>query len=224
VPVSVFVRKVVTKSGAHAVQIVTKHGREVTGIEHIGSAHTEKDLAVLVEVARERIRERTHEAGQEDLVIAREIEPASKLETIRILEELGLRAPSNSAIHRSLDRAARSGYRERISEACVSFRGVEELTLVLYDVTTLYFQIERKDDYRKPGLSKERRLEPQVVIGLLVDERGFPLQVHSFEGNTAETLTIVPMLDALRQVRGTRGGPSRTSPLFRRSPRPPRPG
>lgn len=249
-PVSVFVRKVVTKSGAKAVQIVTKHGREISGIEHIGSAHTDADLAVLVETAKERIREKTRQAGQgeldlglkdavtsssqavlrrsysrllfdtlagvyerlglaraveddevfRDLVIARVIEPASKLETIRILEELGLQAPSNSAIHRSLDRAAESGYRERISDACVSFRGVAELTLVLYDVTTLYFQIEREDAYRKPGLSKERRLEPQIVIGLLVDERGFPLQVHSFEGSTAETLTIVPVLDAFRRA------------------------
>lgn len=82
--------------------------------------------------------------------------------------------------------------------ACVAFRGTEQLTLVLYDVTTLFFQVEQEDDYRKSGLSKERRLEPQIVIGLLVDERGFPLQVHSFEGNTAETFTVVPVLDAFR--------------------------
>lgn len=242
-----FVRKVPTGSGATAVQIVTKQGREVVGVEHLGSAHTDTDLAVLIEIARERIRERARQAGQveldlgldaapaasrtvlrrsysrllfetlvgvygrlgfaaatgddvvfRDLVVARIIEPSSKLDTIRILDELGLKPPSNTGIHRCLDRAAKTKYRDEISKACVAFRGVEQLTLVLYDVTTLFFQVEREDDYRIPGLSKERRLEPQIVVGLLVDERGFPLQLHSFEGNKAETLTVVPVLDAFR--------------------------
>lgn len=242
---SVFVRKVKTGSGATAVQIVTKQGRQVAGIEHLGSAHTKTDLALLVDLARAKIRDRERLAGQaefdlgetpspvtqavllrsfsrllydtlasvyarlgftdavdddvfKDLVIARVIEPSSKLDTIRILDELGLNAPSNSGIHRSLNRAADEQYRNRLSRACVKFRGVEHLTLVLYDVTTLFFYAEREDDYRKPGLSKERRLEPQIVVGLLVDERGFPLQVHSFEGNKAETLTVVPVLDAFK--------------------------
>ncbi|WGD36674.1 IS1634 family transposase [Lysinibacter sp. HNR] len=133
-----------------------------------------------------------------DLVIARIIEPSSKLDTIRILDNLGLKAPSYSGIHRSLNQAAKGNYRDKFSAACVAFRGTEHLTLVLYDVTTLFFYVEQEDEYRKPGLSKERRLEPQIVLGLLVDEHGFPLQLHSFEGNTAETLTLVPVLDRFR--------------------------
>ena len=137
-----------------------------------------------------------------DLVIARIIEPSSKLDTIRILDELGVKPPSHTGIHRCLGRAAVAvaDYRDRLSEACVTFRGVEQLTLVLYDVTTLFFQVEQEDDYRIPGLSKERRWEPQIVIGLLVDERGLALQLHSFEGNKAETLTLVPVLDAFRRA------------------------
>jgi len=53
---------------------------------------------------------------------------------------------------------------------------------VLYDVTSLYFEVQEEDGYRKPGLSKERRLEPQIIIGLLVDKNGFPLGLQSFEG------------------------------------------
>jgi transposase len=67
---------------------------------------------------------------------------------------------------------------------------------LLYDVTTLYFEVQQEDGYRKPGLSKERRLEPQIVIGLLVDQSGFPLGLHSFKGNTAETKTILPVVKA----------------------------
>ena len=58
------------------------------------------------------------------------------------------------------------------------------LSLVLYDVTTLYFEIQEENNYQKSGWSKERRLEPQIIIGLLVDQRGFPFfQVENSEEN-----------------------------------------
>jgi hypothetical protein len=52
------------------------------------------------------------------------------------------------------------------------------------------------DGFREPGFSKERRLEPQITLGLLTDAVGFPLTVHAFEGNTAETTTMIPTLQA----------------------------
>ena len=52
------------------------------------------------------------------------------------------------------------------------------------------------DGFWEPGFSKERRLEPQITIGLLTDSSGFPLMVHAFEGNKAETTTIVPAVQA----------------------------
>lgn len=61
---SVFVRKVKTKSGATAVQIITKTGRQVTGIDHVGPAHTDTDIALLIDIAKRRIRERERAAGQ----------------------------------------------------------------------------------------------------------------------------------------------------------------
>src|SRR6266545_5815749 len=68
--------------------------------------------------------------------------------------------------------------------------------LVLYDVSTLYFETDQGDGFREPGFSKERRLEPQITIGLLTDASGFPLAVEAFEGNKAETATMVPTLTA----------------------------
>jgi transposase len=73
---------------------------------------------------------------------------------------------------------------------------------LLYDVTTLYFEIQEEDEYRKPGLSKEHRLEPQIIIGLLVDQYGFPLGLQSFEGNKAETKTILPVIEAFQAQHG----------------------
>src|SRR3954454_22747044 len=48
-------------------------------------------------------------------------------------------------------------------------------------------------------MSKERRVDPQVTVGLLTDRSGFPLAVHLFEGNKAETKTVVPVLTRFRE-------------------------
>ena len=72
--------------------------------------------------------------------------------------------------------------------------------MVLYDVTTLYFETDTGDGFRKPGFSKERRLEPQITVGLLTDSSGFPLTVRAFEGNKAETATMLPVLNAFKKA------------------------
>ncbi len=127
------------------------------------------------------------------MVLARLVEPTSKLDTIRVLDEIGDR---RAGLSHDLPPAARpmppssggSGSRA----ACAAHVGLGPATLVLYDVTTLYFETDEGDGFREPGFSKERRLEPQITVGLLTDVRGFPLQVHAFDGNTAETKTILP--------------------------------
>src|SRR6476619_5703534 len=50
------------------------------------------------------------------------------------------------------------------------------------------------------GFSKERRLDPQITLGLLTDASGFPLTVEAFEGNKAETATMLPVINAFKQV------------------------
>jgi Transposase DDE domain len=63
-------------------------------------------------------------------------------------------------------------------------------------VSTLYFETDQGDGFREPGFSKERRLDPQITIGLLTDAAGFPLMVEAFEGNKAETATMIPTITA----------------------------
>jgi hypothetical protein len=130
------------------------------------------------------------------LVLARLIEPTSKLATIRVLEEIGIVAPSYATINRRLPGYATDEWRQRLARACAAHVGLGPATLVLYDVTTLYFETDEGDGFREPGFSKERRLEPQITVGLLTDVRGFPLMVHAFEGNKAETKTILPVVQA----------------------------
>lgn len=129
------------------------------------------------------------------LVLGRIIEPTSKLDTVRVLEELGVGSPSRVTFMRCLKRAVTKDYRSQIATACYQHATrTGGLALVLYDVTTLYFETPREDGLRKVGMSKERRVDPQVTLGLLTDAGGFPLAVHLFEGNKAETKTLIPVL------------------------------
>lgn len=130
------------------------------------------------------------------LCIARIVEPTSKLDSLRVLSDLGVHHIDKNQLYRCLKRVIDREYRKTVSTLCFDQAVAGNLSLVLYDVTTLYFEVQQEDSYRKPGLSKERRLEPQIVIGLLVDQSGFPLGLHSFEGNTAETKTILPVIES----------------------------
>ena len=138
-----------------------------------------------------------------DLVIARVVEPTSLLDVDRVLAELGRTSASLSTRKRTLRRARAGGYRDQIAAACFEHaRTAGDVSLVLYDVTTLYFEADKEDDLRRVGYSKERRVDPQIVVGLLVDRCGFPLEIGCFEGNKAETLTIVPIVRAFQQRHG----------------------
>jgi hypothetical protein len=130
-----------------------------------------------------------------DLVLARIIEPVSKLDSIRVLEEAGVTPPSYRTIERRLPAYAQEEWRQRLSAACAAHARLGPASLVLYDVTTLYFETDQGDGFREPGFSKERRLEPQITIGLLTGQDGFPLMVSAFEGNKAETKTMLPVIE-----------------------------
>lgn len=73
---------------------------------------------------------------------------------------------------------------------------------MLYDVSTLYFETDTGDGFRKPGFSKKRRLEPQITIGLLTDETELavegkaPVKRNRFITLTDATKTVNHELEA----------------------------
>ena len=139
----------------------------------------------------------------EQMVLARLIEPTSKAQVPRVLGDLGLEPVSTRTLFRSLARAQERGYRESLSGALFEHVTASGgLALCLYDVTTLYFEAEREDDLRKVGYSKDRRVDPQVIVGLLVDRHGFPLRIGCWEGNKADTTTIIPVVEAFQAAHG----------------------
>ena len=134
------------------------------------------------------------------VVLARVVEPVSKADTLRVLDEVGVAGPSLRTIFRALGRCVKRDYRGLLASACLRHSTRSgPLSLVLYDVTTLHFEVEHEDRLRKVGMSKERRVDPQVQLGLLCDPSGFPLEVCCFEGNKAETKTLLPVLTAFTE-------------------------
>jgi hypothetical protein len=128
------------------------------------------------------------------LVLARIIEPTSKLDSLRVLAEAGVEGPSYATLKRHLPVYAQDSWRRGLAAACAAHAALGPASLVLYDVSTLYFETDTGDGFREPGFSKERRLDPQITIGLLTNAAGFPLTVQAFEGNKAETKTMLPVL------------------------------
>jgi Transposase DDE domain len=131
-----------------------------------------------------------------DLVLARIIEPTSKADSLRVLAETGVESVCYRTVERHLPTYATPGWRHALSAACAAHARLGRASLVLYDVSTLHFETDAGDGFREPGFSKERRLDPQITIGLLTDASGFPLMVEAFEGNKAETATILPVINA----------------------------
>jgi hypothetical protein len=111
-----------------------------------------------------------------------------------VLEEAGVPPASYRTLKRRLPAYAQEEWRQRLSEACAAHARLGPASLVLYDVSTLYFETDQGDGFREPGFSKERRLEPQITIGLLTGQDGFPLMVSAFEGDKGETKTMLPVI------------------------------
>ncbi len=124
------------------------------------------------------------------LVLARIIEPTNKLDSLRVLAEVGVPGASYPTVNRRLRSFAQPQFRQALAGACAVRAGLGPKTLVLYDVTTLYFETDKGHGFREPGFSKERRLEPHITVGLLTAAAGFPLMVEAFEGNRGETATM----------------------------------
>lgn len=75
---------------------------------------------------------------------------------------LGLASASERTMRRPLARAQARGYRDQVVALCFEHAATSgDVSLVLYDVTTLYFDAEHEHGLRKVGFSKDRRVDPK---------------------------------------------------------------
>lgn len=140
------------------------------------------------------------------MIVARILEPRSKLATARELggetlastlgEVLGVGEASADELYEAMDWLVRG--QERI-EKKLAKRHLAEGGPVLWDVTSTYFE-GRHCALARPGYSRDHRPDrPQIVFGLLTTERGCPVAVEVFDGNTADPETLEVAVGRLRE-------------------------
>lgn len=234
------IRKVKTKSGATALQVVQYVGHRAKIAKHIGSAKDDYELTLLRRKAEEWIEGQTNqqslfpkqnqkvlviERGEcvavvhrfaydffqscikechldllppllLDLIVMRLIEPASKLRSIELLSRyFGINY--SQRIYRKIPLLiSHKTEIEQIAYRVAEEKFKEQFYYVLYDVTTLYFESFKADELKNQGFSKDNKSQqPQIVIGLLVTQSGFPLSSNVFSGNTFEGKTMLPIIE-----------------------------
>lgn len=138
------------------------------------------------------------------LVIARLVWPLSKLKTVDYLERYNGTVMTVEAVYKFMDRL-HSRYKsqaEQIAYAHTKQR-LTNISVVFYDMTTLYFEAEQEDDLRKIGMSKDGKFQqPQIMLGLLVGPGGLPIGYDIFTGNTFEGHTLLPTLSSIQKKYG----------------------
>lgn len=136
------------------------------------------------------------------LVIAGLIYPVSKLKTLDYLIKYKGVLYEKDQIYRYLDKLHKEQIEwvQQISYDHTVRILKADISIVFYDVTTLYFEAEDEDDLRKTGFSKDgKHQQPQIVLGLLVSAGGYPLDYEIFEGNTFEGHTMLPVIEIFKK-------------------------
>lgn len=136
------------------------------------------------------------------LVLSRLCYPVSKLKTTDYLRRYYHRFIDVHQIYRYLDKLHKTQKHQvqQVSYAHTLKVLSGDISIVFYDVTTIYFEIDDEDDLRKTGFSKEgRHQNPQIILGLLVSLGGYPLAYEIFDGKKFEGHTMLPVLNHFKE-------------------------
>ncbi|MFN0130639.1 MAG: transposase, partial [Verrucomicrobiales bacterium] len=137
-------------------------------------------------------------------VIARALDQGSRLSAVRLARDLGaacvLGLPSFDEDDLYANLAWLSDRQEVMERDLFARRPAQEKpSLYLYDVTSTYLEGDHNElaafGYNRDG----KRGKKQIVIGLLCDERGRPVALEAFRGNTADPKTVSSQIDKVRQ-------------------------
>jgi transposase len=134
------------------------------------------------------------------LVISRIAFPLSKLKTVDYIYRYEGKTLDIDAVYRFLDKL-NSKLKPDVEQ--IAFAHTQKIlngniSVVFYDMTTLYFESSDEDDLRKTGFSKDGKHQcPQIYIGLLVGLGGYAIGYDIFEGNAYEGHTLIPFLEKM---------------------------
>ncbi len=184
-------------SGAFEIQRSLPHGHVAAVLGTLRRLGLEPLLATKRSAARDAVVA---------LIVARVIDPRSKLATARGLdgetaftslgEALGLSAATPDELYAAMDWLLP---RQPAIERALADRHLAEQTLVLYDVTSTYFE-GRTCPLARFGHSRDGRKDKlQIVFGLLCNAAGCPVAVEVFDGNTADPKTLTKQIEKIQQ-------------------------
>lgn len=133
--------------------------------------------------------------------IIRVLEPASKVKSIMLLRKYFDIRYRKTSVFRKLSKMVE--LKEAVIRIANNYAKNHlnfDFSLVFYDVTTLYFETDKGDEFRKNGFSKDNKInQPQILVGLVVTNTGFPVYHDLFEGNTFEGKTIIPVIVQIKR-------------------------
>ena len=140
------------------------------------------------------------------MIVARIIDPCSKLATARRLgeetafttlgETLGVESASKDDLYEAMDWLLQ---RQPEIEKAFADRHLREGTLVLYDVTSTYFE-GRTCPLAQFGHNRDgKKNKLQIVFGLLCNGEGCPVAVEVFDGDTGDPGTLAPQIQKVRE-------------------------
>jgi transposase len=167
--------------------------RLVEGVHQVGG-HVYDQMHFNRLLARKRDAEMLR-----DLVLARMVKPDSKRGSLEYLNDQFDKNHDLDAIYRMMDKL--HDQIPKIKELCfnstLALIPNKEISLVFFDVTTLYFESTKIDELRAFGYSKDHRFNTtQLVLALATNEDGLPLGYELFSGNTAEVSTLIKAINS----------------------------
>lgn len=148
-----------------------------------------------------------HNAIFQLLVYGRILFPDSKLGTWQNRHRLlGAMDFTDDDVYRSLEFFAKhkSAMIRHLHKRVSTLYG-RDTSLMFYDVTNYYWEVDKEDSLRRRGYCKEHRPEPIVQMGLLMDAKGLPITYGLFPGNTNDCLTLSPMMGDVSEDLRTEG-------------------
>jgi len=178
-------------------------------VRSLPHGHVTAILATLRRLGVDSILATKHSRERElcvAMIVGRLLEPRSKLALVRSLGEqtlssslgavLGIQEADEDDLYAAMDWLLS---RQQHIEAALAKRHLKEGTLVLYDVTSTYFE-GRHCSLARIGHSRDGKFDrPQIVFGLLTDGEGCPVATEVFDGNTGDPRTLKLQIQKLRE-------------------------
>lgn len=138
-----------------------------------------------------------------NIVMARIVKPASKLSSAQMLEqEYGISIDVN-AIYRMMDYLDDEAIAKtkQLSYQYTKSLLEENINIIFYDCTTLYFESFIEDDLKQNGYSKDLKFnQSQVVLAMMVTQAGLPIGYELYEGSKFEGHTLDDALNQLHKI------------------------